>query len=34
MENLGVHILRIKNDELTRMDDDLQKIIFFLDSIK
>lgn len=34
MENLGLHILRIKNDELTRMDDVLTKIISFLDSIK
>jgi leucyl-tRNA synthetase len=33
MLNLGLHILRIKNEELTRMDDVLQKIISFLDSI-
>jgi leucyl-tRNA synthetase len=34
MKNLGLHILRIKNDELTTMEDALQKIISFLDSIK
>jgi very-short-patch-repair endonuclease len=33
MENLGTHVLRLKNEELLNMKETLQKIEYFLNSI-
>ena len=33
MDNLGIHILRLKNEELLNMNETLQKIEYFLNSI-
>jgi very-short-patch-repair endonuclease len=33
MDNLGIHILRLKNEELLNMKETLQKIEYFLNSI-
>jgi leucyl-tRNA synthetase len=33
MENLGIHVLRLKNEELLNMKETLQKIEYFLNSI-
>jgi leucyl-tRNA synthetase len=34
MVNLGIHVLRLKNDELTDMKETLKKIVTFLNSIQ
>jgi leucyl-tRNA synthetase len=34
MANLGIHVLRLKNDELIDMKETLQKILTFLNSIQ
>jgi leucyl-tRNA synthetase len=33
MDNLGIHVLRLKNEELLNMKETLQKIEYFLNSI-
>jgi len=33
MEKLGLHILRLQNDELTSMKDALKKILTFLNNV-
>jgi len=33
MENLGLHVLRLKNEELLDMNEALQKIVGYMDTV-